>query len=251
MKIDFEIPKNVIAASHITGIYDVNRNNILADDDFTLVSEWANSITSLGLQGIIFHNNFSEKTCQLYQSNHIHFIKVEYLVQYNPNVFRYLIYAEFLEQYASAIRNIFFTDISDVRVLKNPFQEDLYLNNPSAIFCGDEPKILDNDWMQLHSQHLRSKIPDYIDYETKFKNSTLLNCGIMGGAISIMHPFIKELSSIHQEYNADNNTAYTGDMGAFNYLINKRHQEKVIHGRPVNTEFKSYSEDDSCWFKHK
>ncbi len=251
MKIDFEIPENLIAASHFSGIYDVNRSTTLANDDFMLVSEWANSITALGLKGIIFHNNFSEKTCQLYQSNHIHFIKVDYQAPYNPNVFRYLIYAEFLQQCSSLIKNIFFTDISDVKVLLNPFVEELYLNNTSSIFCGDEPKILDNEWMQLHSQHLRSKISDYFVHETKFKNYTLLNCGIMGGAISIMHPFIKELSSIHQEFNTDNNTPYTGDMGAFNYLINKKYREKLIHGRPVNTEFKSYSEDNSCWFKHK
>ena len=251
MNIDFEISENLIVASHITGIYDVNRNSILANDDFTLVSEWVNSITSLGLHGIIFHNNFSDTTCQQNQSNLIHFIRVDYDAHYNPNVFRYIIYSEFLKLYSESIKNIFFTDISDVRVLKNPFLETLYLNNPSSLFCGDEPKTLDNEWMQLHSQHLRSKISDYSFYETKFKNDILLNCGIMGGSISIMQLFINELSAIHQKYNSDNNSPYTGDMGAFNYLIKKKYTNCVIHGSPVNTEFKTYSEDYACWFKHK
>ena len=251
MKIDFKIPSNLIVASHITGVYDVNRNTTLADDDFSLVSEWAKSITDLGLQGIVFHNNFSEATCKLHQSEHIHFIRVDYNPQYNPNVFRYAVYAQFLTRYAKQMQNIFFTDISDVVVLKNPFLEQLYIDNPTTIFCGDEPEILENEWMQKHSQHLRNKIQDYATYETNFKKATLLNCGIIGGSFSIIHPFIDELWSIHRQYNIDNKTSYTGDMGAFNYLVRTRYDNKVIHGMPINTEFKSYTTDNSCWFKHK
>jgi len=249
--IDFKIHQNLIVASHITGIYDVNRNTTLANDDFSLVADWAKSIEALQLHGIIFHNNFSEETCQLHQSQHIHFVKIDYDSQYNPNVFRYFVYDEFLKIHADLIKNIFFTDISDVILFKNPFQEKLYLNHLTSIFCGDENKILDNEWMQDHSNHLRSKIPDYAVYEANFKNETLLNCGIIGGNILMMHPFIEQLKTIHQAYNSENKTPYTGDMGAFNYLARTRYHPNIIHGNPVNTEFKSYSNDVSCWFKHK
>ena len=251
MKIDFNLPNNLIVASHITGIYDVNRSTTLVNDDFSLVSEWAKSIAELGLQGIVFHNNFSKATCKLHQSDHLHFIKVKYNPQFNPNVFRYFVYAEFLKQNAHLIKNIFFTDVSDVTILKNPFIEELYLNNPTSIFCGDEPEVLDNEWMQKHGEHLRSKIPDYAAYETDFKNDTLLNCGVIGGNISIIRPFIEELWTIHRQNNSDNDTLYTGDMGAFNYLVRTRYHQKLIHGSPVNTVFKSYTDDDLCWFKHK
>jgi len=251
LEIDFTIAPNVMFASHITGIFDVNRTAVLADDDYSLVADWANSITKLGLQGIIFHNNFSKTTCNLYQSEHIHFIKVNYDATFNPNVFRYLLYAQFLSKYAHLIKNIFCTDISDVEVLNNPFLEKEYLQHPDFIFCGDEPKILDNEWMQLHSQHLRDQIKDYAIYESNFKNHTLLNCGVVGGAIEVMHPFIASLSQIHDQYNRDNKTAYTGDMGAFNYLIRTKYTNRVLHGKPVNTEFKKYEIDSSCWFKHK
>jgi outer membrane protein OmpA-like peptidoglycan-associated protein len=58
----------------------------------------------------------------------------------------------------------------------------------------------------------------------------------MGGNITIMKHFIKKLWNIHQKYNSDNKTAFTGDMGAFNYLIRTQYNNKVIHGKPVNTE---------------
>lgn len=248
---DFQIANNLILASHITGVYDVNRNTVLVSDDFSIVSAWAKSVLAQGLQGVIFHNNFTEATCKANENEHLCFIKVNYNPQYNPNVFRYFVYNEFLNQYSQHIKNIFFTDVSDVIVLKNPFQEQLYLNNPTSIFCGDEPEILANDWMQQHSQHLRNKIFDYSDYETNFKNEILLNCGIIGGTIGVMHPFISKLWDIHKRYNFDNKTLYTGDMGAFNYLVRTQYNDRVLHGNPVNTEFKKYLNSDSCWFKHK
>jgi hypothetical protein len=251
LKIDFKIADNLIVASHITGIYDVNRSTTLANDDFSLVAEWAKSITTLGLQGVIFHNNFSDATCKLHQNNHIHFIKFDYNPKYNPNVFRYFVYAEFLKIHSKSIKNIFFTDVSDVMVLKNPFQEKLYLNNRDTIFCGDEPEILENEWMQKHSQHLRSKITDYATYEADFKTETLLNCGIFGGNMDVIYPFIEKLWAIHRENNINNNTPYTGDMGAFNYLVRMHYHNKVIHGSPINTVFKNYTADDLCWFMHK
>lgn len=243
--------QNYIVASQISGVYDVNRNTTLADDDFSIIQEWADSIVELKLHGIIFHNNFSEATCEKHQNEYITFKKIDYDVRFNPNVYRYHIYNEFLKQHAKFIHNIFFTDIADVKVLKNPFIEHLYIDNPTSIFCGDEAQILNNDWMREHSENLRNNISEYSTYENNFANSVLLNCGIMGGNISIMKPFIHQLWDIHQKYNSNNKTAFTGDMGAFNYLIRTQYNDQVIHGKPVNTEFKKYSENTSCWFKHK
>jgi hypothetical protein len=43
-----------IVAMHISGVYDVNRNTVCADDDYSIIQDWANSISKLKLQGIIF-----------------------------------------------------------------------------------------------------------------------------------------------------------------------------------------------------
>ena len=50
----------VIMACHFTGIYDVNRNTTLQADDYSIIKAWVDSITSLQIKGILFHNNFSE-----------------------------------------------------------------------------------------------------------------------------------------------------------------------------------------------
>lgn len=209
----FRIEENVILACQITGIYDVNRNETLINDDYTLIKDWCNSIINLDLQGIIFHNNYSGTFCKAFSNRNIQFIKINYDSSFNPNVYRYLTYDKFLKSNAEQIKNVFVTDISDVVVINNPFQAPIFKANLDYIFCGDEPKKLENEWMKSHSEHLRNKIKDYGEYEENFKSETLLNCGIIGGNIEVMLAIIEKLSTIHQNYNFDNKTAFTGDMG--------------------------------------
>ena len=54
----FSIESNIIMACHITGVFDVNRNMTLEDDNYELVKNWAESVADLKLCGILFHNNF-------------------------------------------------------------------------------------------------------------------------------------------------------------------------------------------------
>jgi hypothetical protein len=248
----FSIHTNLLMACHFTGIYDVNRTETLPDDDYSLVKDWAASVAAHRLNGIIFHNNFTEATCAKYQNDYVKFVRREHSTVFNPNVYRYFIYRDYLRAHAGDISHLFITDVSDVVVLSNPFYQPLFLANPAAIFCGDEPKCLDNVWMKAHSAHLRSSIDDYAAYEDNFKAATLLNCGIIGGSIAVMQSFIEQLCTIHQEHNCNNPTAYTGDMGAFNYLLRTRFNEQICHGEPVNTLFKGYEHKRTdCWFRHK
>ena len=242
----------IIMGCLFTGIHDVNRNTILKKDDFSIVKEWADSIAALNLRGLIFHNNFSAETCLKFETENIHFIQVKHDATFNPNVYRYFIYKEFLEENKENIKDVFCTDISDVVLLKNPFEQSLFLSNPNKIFCGDEPKKLNDEWMRNHAGHLRKSIADYVLYEEKFKNEVLLNCGIIGGNVAIMQQFIGDLANIHTQYNHDNETAFTGDMGAFNYLARTKYNGVLCHGKPINTEFKDFDKYNSqCWFSHK
>jgi hypothetical protein len=252
-----EIPSNLqlsnrlILGSHISGVFDVNRSQILSNDDFSIIEKWANSIAKLNLQAIIFHNNFSEETVLKYQSAHLIFIKIVHDIRFNPNVFRYFVYTQFLKKYCDSIDSLFVTDVSDVLVLKNPFIQPLFTDNSDFISCGDEPTNLDNEWMQLHGSHLRSRITDYIEIELANQLQRLLNCGVIGGTIQTIKPLIESIWQIHENYNFDNTTSFTGDMGAFNYILRKNYNNRILHGTPVNTIFKAYFDDGISWFQHK
>lgn len=247
-----KFPKNVICASIFTGVYDVNRNEMLLQDDFSIVEKWYHSILNIGLNGIIFHNNFSDETVAKYQSSSIQFIKVDFNTQLNGNVYRYIVYNDFLKKFGNQIENLFFTDIGDVEVVKNPFEDSFFKENNNAIFCGDEVELFDNEWMRAHCTHLRNKILDFSDFEKQHKFATLLNCGIIGGKTSLLILLMKELAEIHNTVTISNQTKYTLDMGAFNYAINKLFSDEIIHGFPVNTRFKYFETNRlDCWFRHK
>jgi hypothetical protein len=248
----FQPNTNLVMGCLITGLHDVNRNETLVNDSYELVRDWAESIIAAKLKGIIFHNNFSEETCKSFGNENITFVKVNYDPQFNPNVFRYFVYRDFLKPHIQNINGIFITDISDVVLVNNPFTESLFIDNPNVLFCGDEPKTLQNEWMIAHSEHLRNNIIDYADYEKAFASETLLNCGIIGGSNPLFLDFLVQLCEIHEQANRDNKTAYTGDMGAFNYLARTKFNQQIIHGEPVNTVFKRYENNRTdCWFRHK
>ena len=70
-------PQTYIFASLLTGVYDVNRNELLKKDDFRVIEEWYNSIVRLHLNAVIFHNTFSEETVSTYQTEQISFVNVD------------------------------------------------------------------------------------------------------------------------------------------------------------------------------
>ncbi len=245
-------PENLICATLLTGRYDVNRNEQLSEDNFELVREWYNSVIRLNMRGVIFHNTFSEKTCTQFGNEHVTFMSVNFDKQLNANVFRYLVYQEFIETYAAFLNALFVTDSADVEVVMNPFNQPLFVQNPTALFCGDEPKLLDNTWMINHSTHLRNTVPGFGTYEAANQHKTLLNCGVIGGTLQVMQPLMNELATLHRQYTSQNTTPYTLDMGAFNYVARTRFGTQLLHGAPVNTIFKGYEADrTNCWFRHK
>jgi hypothetical protein len=244
--------EGILLACHITGVHDVNRQMTLENDSYDLVREWAESVASSQLKGIIFHNNFTKETCDRFENDFISFEEVTYDPRFNPNVFRYFVYKDFLDRHADHFKGIFITDVNDVVLIQNPFIHSYFQEHPLSLFCGDEPKKLNDEWMQAHSTHLRNNIADYAEYEEKFKDEPLLNCGIIGGYAPLMIDFIQQLCTIHERANQHNLTAFTGDMGAFNYLVRTQFNDKIHHGAPVNTVFKSYENDRAdCWFRHK
>ena len=248
----FPKASNYIFASLLTGIFDVNRNELLNINDFGIIKKWYDSILQLQLNAIIFHNTFSKETIQEYSTENIQFINVEYDGKLNPNVYRYLVYQQFLKQNKLKINNLFITDITDVEVVQNPFESKLFLQMVDSLFCGDEPEILDNLWMKNHCEHLRKSIPDFNIFEEKNKKKKLLNCGIIGGNIVVITKLLDKMVALHQQYSYNNTTAYTLDMGVFNYIARTIFSNKILHGEPINTIFKQYENKNlNCWFRHK
>ena len=244
--------KNYIFASLLTGVYDVNRKEHLGENDFRIIQKWYDSIVKLQINAIVFHNSFSKETVEKNTNSYIQFVEVDYDQRLNPNIYRYFVYQSFLKQTSLEINHLFVTDISDVEVLNNPFDSNFYLENSDSLFCGDEPKLLGNDWMRNHCNHLRNLIPEFGVFEELNQQQTLLNCGIIGSNISAMKKLFDRMVALHEAYSFTNETEYTLDMGVFNYVVRNTFANKIIHGEPINTVFKKFEiERTDCWFRHK
>jgi len=243
---------NYIFATLLTGVYDVNRKEILNNNDFGIIQKWYDSIVKLQLNAIIFHNTFSKEITEKYSNEYVQFVEIQYDKKLKPNVFRYFIYQDYISKHLKKISNLFVTDISDVEVINNPFKSNVFLENSDYLFCGDEPDILDNDWMRNHSRHLRNLMPEFNTYEAINQHKTLLNCGIIGGNITVMKLLFENITALHEAYSYTNTSDYTLDMGVFNFTARTSFANKIIHGEPVNTCFKKYeSQRIDCWFRHK
>lgn len=243
---------NVIFASLLTGVYDVNRNELLEKNDFGIIQKWYDSILKLKINAIVFHNTFSEDIVEKYSNEYIQFVEVKYDRKLNPNVFRYFIYQDYLNHHAKEIKHLFVTDITDVEVVNNPFENQVYQDNADYLFCGDEPQILNNEWMRNHCSHLRNLMPEFSLFETSNQNKTLLNCGVIGANSTLMKLLFDNMVALHKAYAYTNTTDYTLDMGVFNYVARTIFAHKIIHGEPVSTVFKKYeSQRSDCWFRHK
>jgi len=243
---------NFIFAALLTGVYDVNRNELLKKNDFEIIQKWYDSILKLQINAIVFHNSFSKDIVEKYTNEYIRFVEVKYDERLKPNVFRYFVYQDYLKQNLKEISNLFVTDITDVEVINNPFESPVYVENTDYLFCGDEPEILGNDWMRNHCSHLRNLMPEFSLYEALNQHETLLNCGVIGANITIMKLLFDNMLAMHEAFSFTNTTDYTLDMGVFNFVARTVFAHKILHGAPVSTVFKKYeSQRTDCWFRHK
>jgi len=241
-----------IFATLITGVYDVNRNEILKNNDFGIIQKWYDSVLKLQLNAIVFHNTFSKEIVEKYKNEYIQFIEIKYDKSLNTNIFRYFVYQDYINQNLHKISDLFVTDITDVEVINNPFESNVYMQNSDYLFCGDELETLDNEWMRNHNSHLRNLMPGFSAYESLNQQETLLNCGVFGANISVMKLMFDKMVNMHKAFSYTNTTDYTLDMGVFNYVARTSITHKIFHGEPVNTVFKKYeSQRNDCWFRHK
>ena len=242
----------LVLCCHIAAIFDVNRQTILPANDFSALEPWVNAVVARGVNAIIFHNHFTAATIARHAHPLVKFKRVPYNDTYNPNVFRYFAYRHYLQKYGHNVSAVFMTDATDVVMQRNPFTDPFFLKQPNILFCGDEPKPLHNDWMREHGEYFRKQSDAYARFEETFKNEPLLNCGIIGGQTALIATLLEALCTFHRQYNQHNPTAFTGDMGAFNFTARTLFNNALVHGEPVNTVFKQYENTRTdCWFQHK
>ena len=220
--------------------------------DINLIEKWAASLKLTGLTGIMFHNCFSEQQIKSFVEYPVIFVKVSIPPNHMSGLWRFVIYNQFLYKFGDRIGGIFFTDSTDLDVLKNPFIQKEY--EKDKIYIGNEianknhPRaIAGTKWMLTASVGY----PEYVNLvnnDQKFAIRPLLNAGLVGGDVEAIRPFIKRMA---EDCGRMYNCAEVQDMTIINYLAYE-FKDTVVFNDYVNTKFNAYEQDNKvAWFRHK
>lgn len=213
--------------------------------DRTVTDDYIDSIYKVNkLNGetvVLYDGNKLEGMNALYRTSK--WINVETSI--NPYFQRWVSYYEYLIKHRDEITWVFMTDCTDVELLKVPEPE------PGKIYVGDEPGKINNAWLTTHHKH-----PVLQKFFQTYRNSQMVNAGILGGYIDDVLPFVRAIIDTYVKMAHDERfkrTAGPGmtDMGVFNYVAYTQFANKISHGQHVNTVFKANERNDISWFKHK
>ena len=229
--------------------------------NFEFIKPWYNSINKLKINGIIIHDGLDQNFITKHTTE---FVKFRKFTQGNNNVLdeRWLFYYYFISK--TNIKKAFCTDISDVKIKKDPFnfikKKTLYIGRDNA------NKIRLSGWMLEEMNNLKKavKIPSNFIYQSVY------NVGIVGGDRKMLlftlskfcDLFLKVNSSDFHEMTLFNLIIYKYIPVKFSWKANEpievdnlkdniAKSKFVFSGLPLNNAFKSFNEDLDVIFIHK
>lgn len=241
--------KNYVATIYLTGSLK-NWNNFPAQPNISLIEDWARSLAHVGLTGIVFHNCFNTKEIESFAKYPVHFSYVEMPFGHNSGLFRYEIYAEFIQKYQGMIEGIFCTDSTDLEFLKNPFTQPKF--DKSKLYIGCESWTVEYCMKDRGAKFVFEACPEFMERlknEPDFKNNTVLNAGLVGGAVEVITPFIIRMA---KECHKFRKNPHFQDMGVMNVLGYGDFKDHVYFGPQLNTQFNHFDKYNSySWVRHK
>ena len=125
---------------------------------------------------------------------------------------------------------VFLTDAFDVLIPNDPFSFLDWENYD--LFVGNEEGFVDWDYMQAVW-----KLAYNVDVPTKIRNSTLMNCGIIGGTGQRVGELLSNMTTNISKYKKP-----SCDMVAFNEAMHFQmtRQNRIFRGgTPLNSVFKN------------
>lgn len=203
-------------------------------NDYRLMARWYETLNKHKLNGIIFHNELSEKFCKKYTRPNFQFVL--YIKEHRPsyNDERFYCYRWYMDK-CPDIQRVICTDLFDVEFHGNPFT----LFKPEYdLYCGSEVGSYKNTWLIQKMQQLKLqpiKPPE-----------TIYNGGIWGG---YRGPFIRFLDGMIEllDKAPKNNNANTP---LYLHYLNRIWKGTIFTGHPLHNRFRS-NEVGGAIIKHK
>lgn len=262
--------QEVILTTYFTSKRDPQSKAFVASNDFSYISNLYESVITLDLQLVIFHDHLSTDFIAEYSCQNVTFI-LSNLGDYSLNDERFFIYKEYIE--ATKPTKVILSDVNDVVIRKNAFtfirRDILYIGRDEHVLVADNPWIIDKI----------NKIPDFEmkNLPQLFMGMPLVNAGVIGGDYKTMTQFLNKLCCFLAKIDNGNNN----NMAAVNfvffdeywlpyhrnwinkvkylriaYFTNLRNRisivtKKFFMGWPFTSHFKKYEENNEAFIYHK
>ena len=232
---------NLIASFYLTNYHYPFWNYPEKPNAVKYTEAWRKSVEKLGLTSIVFVDEENSELKQ-FENKKFQIGKVEGTVT-NQIDTRWSIAHQFL-LLNEHIEYFFMTDISDVTILKNPFE----MAEKGKIYVGDEKTTFgESDWI-ANRVRLINSLSCRIN-SVAIASKPLLNCGIFGGHRNTILPVLEEIASKIKTYGVKDDTV---DMVALNEVLHINYPEQIVYGSPINTEFWKWDfNNKECFFQHK
>ena len=222
-------------------------------DSFAYMQGWYDSIRNLGLRGLIFHDGLSPGFVARWTTAEIGFQAIDPATfRYPLNDQRFLVYQKYLRAHPE-IERVFLTDLSDVRVARNPFPEV----EADKLYVGSQPGSLrprEGDGCKYVGERLQAAGEPYgrwLDELSSRRGDPIpvLNAGILGG---FRETVLGALDAIVQNIVSIDRPEENLNIGIFNYVHFECFESILVTGEPVHSVFGGYENDRSdVWFIHK
>ena len=162
-----------------------NKDGTVIQNDIKYIAPWYNSVSSLGLDGIVFFDNLDQEFINKYSTDKIKFIRTN-TSDYSNNDWRFFVYRDFLTD--NKYNNVFLTDGSDVTVIQDP---SLIIEQYSYIdyfLCKDSINLYQFPFLDIHQQAKWNNSEWFLKYCLSLP---LINMGVIGANYSNIIEFLK------------------------------------------------------------
>lgn len=184
------------------------------------IATWRDSARNCGIEPVLFTDCFPPAKATSRQ------------VYVKPNRnesiynFRFFAFRDWIRTYQEYIDYILITDTTDVELYAWPEMK------PGEIYIGSETWT---DW--IYGQTSEKQLP---------KQSLLLNCGIIGGSVDVVLPFLNDMCDYMKK------VSEIKDMAAVNHILQVEKKYNFVTGHPLHTKFKKFEKDDGeVCIRHK
>lgn len=220
---------------------------------------WYRSLEMLDLKGIVLHNGLPLSIRDSFRQDVLSFLEVK-LGNYSVNDERFFLYYGLLTgqditnnpvvckprkvsrvQPRTKIKNIFFTDLGDVIVKKNPFHA--INERPSKIYVGSEGQRW-NRWMFEKARRCHGNFT--------VQSTMLYNAGLLGGSVRRVMKFLDCFVDLYNKLPRANRFRNC-NMLVYNAVLSTCFgTDDVITGEPLHSHYKKFEVGrNDVYFIHK